>query len=134
MNRGPLWVFSSSDPLVTSYRASVKIDSESSRVFSGESLQLRCSIPDAYMTTWSFLWFRGSNQLPQTGETIRLWNVNVKESGKFSCQGARETDVGTIKTKLSLPVEISVDGRILFDPTIKCLFLHLQLEQSLLLI
>ncbi|XP_037533739.1 high affinity immunoglobulin epsilon receptor subunit alpha-like [Nematolebias whitei] len=105
-------------PLVTSYRAFVEIVSESSRIFSGESLQLRCSIPDAYMSTWSFLWFRGSNQLPQTGETIRLWNVKVKESGKFSCQGARETDMGTIKTKPSPPVEISVDGgwAILYAP------------------
>ncbi|XP_027855429.1 low affinity immunoglobulin gamma Fc region receptor III-like [Xiphophorus couchianus] len=97
-------------PTTTSYRAIVEIVSGDSRIFSGESLKLRCVIPNKYQASWDYLWFRGSVQLPQSGETYQLWEANVKESGKYSCQGQRETDVRTIKTLRSLPYEIHVDG------------------------
>ncbi|XP_014896886.1 Fc receptor-like protein 4 [Poecilia latipinna] len=97
-------------PTSTSYRAVVEIVSGDSRIFSGERLSLRCIIPDPYQASWDYLWFRGSVQLPQTGEIFQLWNANVKESGKYYCQGKKETDVGSIKTLRSLPYEIHVDG------------------------
>uniref|UniRef100_A0A3P9MYW8 Ig-like domain-containing protein n=1 Tax=Poecilia reticulata TaxID=8081 RepID=A0A3P9MYW8_POERE len=89
---------------------SCTIVSGDSMIFSGEPLSLRCIIPDPYQASWGYLWFRGSVQLPQTGEIFQLWNANVKESGKYSCQGKKETDVGSIKTLRSLPYEIHVDG------------------------
>ncbi|KAM4567047.1 low affinity immunoglobulin gamma Fc region receptor III-A-like [Odontesthes bonariensis] len=97
-------------PTVTSFRATVEIVSGNSRVFSGGSVRLRCSVPVSYSSDWNFWWFRGSTKLPQTGELLTLWNANVKESGKFSCHGVRDSVVGIIKTLRSLPVEINVDG------------------------
>ncbi|XP_043974564.1 basement membrane-specific heparan sulfate proteoglycan core protein-like [Gambusia affinis] len=97
-------------PTTTKYRAIVEITSGDSRIFSGESLSLRCIIPDKYKASWDYLWFRGSVQLPQFGEMYQLWNANVKESGKYSCQGKKETALGSIKTLRSLPNEIHVDG------------------------
>ncbi|XP_061575447.1 high affinity immunoglobulin gamma Fc receptor I-like [Cololabis saira] len=97
-------------PRIT-FRATVEIVSGTSRIFSGENLQLRCSIPEDYNATWTFQWFRASELLPQYGEIFKLWNANVKESGKFSCQGIWDTiTVGHMKTQRSLPVEINVDG------------------------
>ncbi|RVE64923.1 hypothetical protein OJAV_G00130550 [Oryzias javanicus] len=96
-------------PKVTSFRAVVELVSENSRIFSGEGLHLRCSIPDVH-SNWSVEWFRGSERLPENGENFKLWNAHIKEGGKFSCQGARESVVGIIRTMQSLPVEIDVDG------------------------
>ncbi|XP_047246523.1 Fc receptor-like A [Girardinichthys multiradiatus] len=97
-------------PTSTSYRAIVEIVSGKSRIFTGERLHLRCIIPDVYKVSWDYLWFRGSVQLPWSGEVLQLWNANIKESGKYFCQGKRETQVGSIKTQRSLPEEIHVDG------------------------
>ncbi|XP_072247821.1 high affinity immunoglobulin gamma Fc receptor I-like [Leuresthes tenuis] len=97
-------------PTVTSFRATVEIVSGNSRIFSGGSVRLRCSVPVLYSYDWNFRWFRGSTKLPQTGEFFTLWNANVKETGKYSCHGVRDSAVGLIKTLRSLPVEINVDG------------------------
>lgn len=105
-----LYVFVSLVP-TASFRAVAEIVSGDSRIFSGESVRLKCSVPDI-RSTWDFMWFRGSEQLPQTGETFSLWKANVKESGKFYCQGVRNTVVGKIHTLQSLPLEINVDGKI----------------------
>uniref|UniRef100_A0A673BBT9 Ig-like domain-containing protein n=1 Tax=Sphaeramia orbicularis TaxID=375764 RepID=A0A673BBT9_9TELE len=104
----PMKVFGKFPPLL--FRTVVEITSGDSKVFSGESVRLRCSIPDNYNFTWRYLWFRGSKQLPQNGENIVLWNANIKESGKYYCQGFRNSIVGKIHTLKSLPVEITVDG------------------------
>lgn len=101
-------------PPVTSFRAVVEMVSGESRIFSGESVRLKCSIPDVHRSSWNYLWFRGSEQLPQSGEHLYLWNARVQESGKYYCQGVRDTAVGDIHTMPSLPLEINVDGKILF--------------------
>ena len=98
---------------MTSFRAVVEMVSGDSRIFSGEDVQLKCSIPDVYKSSWIYQWFRGSEQLMQTGEHLVLWKARVKDSGKYHCQGVRDTVVGIIKTLQSLPVEINVDGTIL---------------------
>uniref|UniRef100_A0A8C2ZVZ3 Ig-like domain-containing protein n=1 Tax=Cyclopterus lumpus TaxID=8103 RepID=A0A8C2ZVZ3_CYCLU len=96
--------------LETSFRAVVEMVSGYSRVFSGESVRLKCSIPDVHKSSWDYLWFRGSEQLPQSGEHLLLWKTKVQESGKLYCQGVRDTMVGKIQTLQSLPLEINVDG------------------------
>ncbi|KAM4589899.1 putative high affinity immunoglobulin gamma Fc receptor IB [Fundulus diaphanus] len=92
------------------YRAIVEIVSGNPRIFSGEHLRLRCNIPDVYNSSWSYLWFRGTVQLPQSGQILQLWNAHIKESDKYSCQGQKMTLVGKQKTQRSLPEEINVDG------------------------
>ncbi|XP_037632315.1 Fc receptor-like protein 5 isoform X2 [Sebastes umbrosus] len=97
-------------PLVTSFRAVVELVSGDSRIFSGEGARLKCSVADAHKSSWDYLWFRGSEQLSQTGEHLVLWQPKVQESGKYYCQGVRDTAVGNIHTLQSLPLEINVDG------------------------
>ncbi|XP_018557658.1 high affinity immunoglobulin gamma Fc receptor I [Lates calcarifer] len=97
-------------PTVTSFRAVVEKVSGDSRIFSGESVRLRCSIPDIHSSRWNYQWFKGSERLPQSEEVFILWKARVTDSGKFYCQGSRDTAVGNIYTLESLPVEINVDG------------------------
>lgn len=79
-------------------------------------MELKCSVPGYYKSSFtSYQWFKESQKLAQTGETIRLWKLKSKDGGKFSCQGTRDTAVGTIRTQPSLPVEVNVDGRILCE-------------------
>ncbi|KAL6116043.1 uncharacterized protein ACO6RY_00743 [Pungitius sinensis] len=97
-------------PSVTSFRAEVELMSGASRIFSGEGVRLKCSVPDVHNSEWKYLWFRGSDQLPQTQEHLVLWKSKVKDSGKYYCQGVRNTKFGNIHTLKSLPVEVNVDG------------------------
>ncbi|KAM9359483.1 high affinity immunoglobulin gamma Fc receptor I-like [Symphorus nematophorus] len=95
---------------VTSIRAVVEMVLGDSRIFSGENARLKCSVPDVRNSSWSYLWFRGPEQLLHRGEHLLLWKPHITESGKYYCQGVRDTAVGNIHTLKSLPVEINVDG------------------------
>ncbi|XP_038550292.1 high affinity immunoglobulin gamma Fc receptor I-like [Micropterus salmoides] len=97
-------------PSVTSFRAVTEMVSGDSRIFSGESIQLKCNIPDTHNSSWEYRWFRGSEQLSYFGKNLILWKSRVKDSGKYYCQGVRDTVVGKIRTLQSLPIEINVDG------------------------
>lgn len=103
----------SSDPLVASFLPVVELVSGDWRIFSGDSVRLKCNIPDR-RSTWSYQWFRGLKQLPQSGEHFSLWRAHVKESGKYYCQGVRDTAFGKFYTLQSLPLEINVDGTFSF--------------------
>uniref|UniRef100_A0A3Q0S9C5 Ig-like domain-containing protein n=1 Tax=Amphilophus citrinellus TaxID=61819 RepID=A0A3Q0S9C5_AMPCI len=105
-----IFFFLSVVPNETSLRANIEMVSEHSSIFSGERARLRCSVTDQYRTTWSYLWFRGSEELSQTGEELSLWNAKIQDSGKYYCQGIRATKIGKIHTIQSLPVEINVNG------------------------
>ncbi|XP_075892313.1 Fc receptor-like protein 3 isoform X1 [Nelusetta ayraudi] len=98
----PVQVLGSSE---TSVRATVEIVVGDGRIFSGENVLLKCTIPDE--ATWSYLWFKGSEQLPHSGQNLFLWKAQFRDSGTYYCQGVREM---TIKTQKSQPIEITVDG------------------------
>ncbi|XP_029028017.1 high affinity immunoglobulin epsilon receptor subunit alpha-like [Betta splendens] len=93
-----------------SFNAVVELVTKEQRVFSGESVRLRCNLTDKRTTSWGYTWFRGSEELPQREQDLHLWKARVQESGKYYCQGWKETGVGNIYTRRSLPVEIKVDG------------------------
>ncbi|KAM3616533.1 uncharacterized protein V6R79_019491 [Siganus canaliculatus] len=97
-------------PPITSIRAEVELQSGRSSIFSGESFELKCSIPDVYRSSWTYQWFRGNERLPHSGEQLIVWGAHIRDSGKYSCQGVRNTAVGDLRTHQSVPVEISVDG------------------------
>lgn len=97
---------------VASFRAVAEILSGDSRIFSGEGVQFRCSVPDPHMSTWDYRWFKGSEELMQHKQILVLWAARIDDTGNFSCQGLRTTQVGDVLTLQSLPVEIFVDGKI----------------------
>lgn len=83
-----------------------------SRIFSGEDVRLRCSIPDPYQSTWRYLWFKGSEELQHHEKELIIWRARIIDSGKFYCKGVKDTVVGQLHTNQSLPVEIFVDGEV----------------------
>ncbi|XP_059187297.1 high affinity immunoglobulin gamma Fc receptor I-like [Centropristis striata] len=93
-------------PPVTPVRAVVQLVSGESRVFSGESVRMKCSVPDE-SSPLDYLWFLGSEQLSPRGEHFYLWRARVQQSGKYYCQGVTARGVNTLR---SLPVELNVDG------------------------
>lgn len=97
--------------LVAPYNPVVEILSGDFRIFSGEGVELRCTVPDR-MSTWQYRWFKGSEELHYHGQIFVLWKARVDDTGKYSCQGVRDTVVGDIRTLQSVPVEIIVDGEI----------------------
>ncbi|XP_061537693.1 low affinity immunoglobulin gamma Fc region receptor III-like [Phycodurus eques] len=96
-------------PAETSYGAIAELVSGYSRVFSGERVQLRCSIPDGRRSTWNYLWFKGSKRLAHHAQMLTL-KGSLNDSGVFQCQGVKDTAVGNIYTLKSPPVDINVDG------------------------
>ncbi|XP_056905723.1 sialoadhesin-like [Takifugu flavidus] len=97
-------------PLGAPFRAVLEMVSGHSRIFSGDDVKLKCNIPDPYPSTWRYLWFKGSEELQQHGNELIIWRARIIDSGKFYCQGVRDTAVGQLHTNQSLPVEIVVDG------------------------
>ncbi|XP_019729804.1 high affinity immunoglobulin gamma Fc receptor I-like [Hippocampus comes] len=96
-------------PLETSYGARAELVSGHSRVFSGEHVRLRCSIPDGRNSSWNYLWFKETKRLEHHAEMLTLKGF-LSDSGEFRCQGVRDTAVGNIYTQKSPPVEINMDG------------------------
>lgn len=95
---------------MTELRATVEIVTGASRIFSGETVRLRCHVQDEHGSVWNYQWFRETKQLPQTEQVLVLWNIKMGDGGNYYCQGVRKTVVGNIYTQKSLPVEINVDG------------------------
>ncbi|KAM9318885.1 low affinity immunoglobulin gamma Fc region receptor III-A-like isoform 2-T2 [Pholidichthys leucotaenia] len=94
----------------TSFRATVEITEGDSRIFSGENIRLKCSFSGDDSPSWNYLWFKGSEKLQHSRKVLILWNTKVQQSGKYYCQGVRESPIGKIRTLQSLPEEIYVDG------------------------
>uniref|UniRef100_A0A8C6WKS4 Ig-like domain-containing protein n=1 Tax=Neogobius melanostomus TaxID=47308 RepID=A0A8C6WKS4_9GOBI len=81
----------------TPLKPTVEIVTGHSRVFTGDTVRLKCNFPDTpYKSTWFYKWYNGPEQLPFFDDQLVLWDIKTKETGKYYCQG--------------LPVEISVDG------------------------
>lgn len=74
---------------------------------------MRCIIPNDRGFTWRYKWFRDFQQLSYVGEELSLLNAKLKDSGKYQCRGVADTHLGDLESLLSLPVEITVDGKIL---------------------
>lgn len=87
----------------------VELAAGKSRLFSGESVRLKCSVPSDVDSTWDYVWFKGNVKLQQT-EQYEIWSATLQHSDKYSCQGVRETYRGAIHTIQSLPMEIYVEG------------------------
>lgn len=97
--------FVSSGSAETPVAAAVEITVGDVRIFPGENVRLKCTIAD--QATWSFLWFKGSEQLPQYGENLFIWRAQFRDTGFYHCQGVR----GATTSQKSPPLEITVDGK-----------------------
>ncbi|XP_056139926.1 Fc receptor-like A isoform X2 [Lampris incognitus] len=96
-------------PSKVPYQAAIELVTGAQRIFSGEKLHLRCSVPEDKKSIWKYLWFKGNDEILES-ENLILYGVSLTEDGKYYCQGVRSTAVGTLHTVESKPLEINVDG------------------------
>jgi len=83
---------------------------ENARIFSGDTIRLRCIILDE-RSTWSPSWLRNNVKIPATAEgEVNISPAQTEHSGNYSCYGVRRTDVGDMFTNKSAPVEMTVTG------------------------
>lgn len=95
----------------TSVQTSVEVLTGHLNVFTRDTVRLKCVVPSTpYNSTWMYKWYNGPEQLFQFEQQLVLWKIKTKNSGKYYCQGFRDTNVRDIPTLQSLPVEINVDG------------------------
>uniref|UniRef100_I3K5X0 Ig-like domain-containing protein n=1 Tax=Oreochromis niloticus TaxID=8128 RepID=I3K5X0_ORENI len=72
----------------------------------GSDISLTCSVgsrPPA-----QFKWFLNGDQLPDTGSELRLMNVQMSQSGNYSCQAFNSK---TLRSQTSQPSAITVLGK-----------------------
>ncbi|XP_072524615.1 high affinity immunoglobulin gamma Fc receptor I-like [Salminus brasiliensis] len=101
----------SQDPTPLPIAAKVTVHSGEVRLFSGEEVQLTCSVPDDPAAKWSYHWFKDGNLL-KTLEVYDLKNAAVWQGGNYTCQGEKEIDTWpySLKTLISEPLSLQVDG------------------------
>ncbi|XP_036817086.1 high affinity immunoglobulin gamma Fc receptor I isoform X2 [Oncorhynchus mykiss] len=105
----PTWAVPQVLPMRAPLTAVAELVNGGPRIFSGERVRLKCSVPGKVSAEWRYQWFRGGEQL-QESEYFVLWKARPQQSGKYYCQGLRTTWISTQHTLHSLPIEIEVDG------------------------
>lgn len=84
------------------------------RLFSGEPLQITCSVPDDLLSNWRYQWFRNGVLLSST-KVYSLEKAQVQQSGNYICQGEKSIpDWPYIVSSIpSDPLKVDVDGKCL---------------------
>uniref|UniRef100_A0A669B334 Ig-like domain-containing protein n=1 Tax=Oreochromis niloticus TaxID=8128 RepID=A0A669B334_ORENI len=72
----------------------------------GSDISLTCSVGSRPPV--QFKWFLNGDQLPDTGSELRLMNVQMSQSGNYSCQAFNNR---TLRSQTSQPSTITVLGK-----------------------
>ncbi|MCJ8744835.1 hypothetical protein PDJAM_G00123290 [Pangasius djambal] len=112
------------DPTPPPVKAKATVSLGEPWLFSGEDVQMTCSVPDDPSPDWSYQWFHDGVLLSST-DVYSLKKARVQQSGTYTCQGERPLKVWPY-SKLSIlsdPLNIHVDGgwvllRMPFEPLI----------------
>uniref|UniRef100_A0A669C548 Ig-like domain-containing protein n=1 Tax=Oreochromis niloticus TaxID=8128 RepID=A0A669C548_ORENI len=72
----------------------------------GSDISLTCSVGSRLPA--QFKWFLNGDQLPDTGSELRLMNVQMSQSGNYSCQAFNSK---TLRSQTSQPSAITVLGK-----------------------
>ncbi|XP_036411931.1 low affinity immunoglobulin gamma Fc region receptor III-like [Colossoma macropomum] len=92
-------------------RAKVKVSMGEARLFSGEDVQLTCSVPDQPAPKWTYHWFQNEVSLG-IFDVYRLQKAQVQEGGNYTCYGEKDIDTWpySVQTLPSEPLTVHVDG------------------------
>ncbi|KAF4076755.1 hypothetical protein AMELA_G00218740 [Ameiurus melas] len=112
------------DPTPPPVKAKATVSLGEPRLFSGEDVQMTCSVPDDPSPNWTYEWFH-DGELLSAIEVYSLNKAQVLQSGSYTCKGTRTIEAWpyTVSSIPSDPLEIHVDGgwvllRIPFEPLI----------------
>ncbi|XP_060730931.1 high affinity immunoglobulin gamma Fc receptor I-like [Tachysurus vachellii] len=93
------------------FKAKATVSSGHQQLFSGEDVQLTCSVPDDPSSSWKYQWFHDGVSLGFT-TVYSIKKARVQQSGSYTCQGQKAitTHPYTQSSVLSDPLKIHVDG------------------------
>ncbi|XP_060761262.1 high affinity immunoglobulin gamma Fc receptor I-like [Neoarius graeffei] len=99
------------DPTPVPVKAKATVSLGEPRLFSGEPLQITCSVPDDLLSNWRYQWFRNGVLLSST-KVYSLEKAQVQQSGNYICQGEKSIpDWPYIVSSIpSDPLKVDVDG------------------------
>uniref|UniRef100_A0A3B4BTX8 Ig-like domain-containing protein n=1 Tax=Pygocentrus nattereri TaxID=42514 RepID=A0A3B4BTX8_PYGNA len=92
-------------------RAKVKVSAGEARLFSGEDVQLSCSVPDQPEPKWTYHWFRDEESLG-SWKVYHLQKSQVQQGGNYTCYGEKDIETWpySAETLPSEPHTVYVDG------------------------
>lgn len=93
-------------------KAKATVSSGHQQLFSGEDVQLTCSVPDDTSSSWKYQWFHDGVSLGFT-TVYSINKARFQQSGSYTCQGQKAitTQPYTQSSVLSDPLKIHVDGK-----------------------
>lgn len=93
-------------------KAKATVSLGEARLFSGEDVQMTCSVPDDPLSDWKYQWFRDGILLSST-EVYSLEKAQVLQSGNYTCQGEKiiKDWPYIVSSVPSDPLKIYVDGK-----------------------
>lgn len=99
------------DPTPPPVKAKATVSLGKPRLFSGEDVQMTCSVPDDPSSNWTYEWFHDGELLSAT-EVYSLNKAQVLQSGNYTCKGLKTIKAWPyiVPSIPSDPLKIHVDG------------------------
>ncbi|KAI5626413.1 roundabout-like 2-like [Silurus asotus] len=99
------------DPTPPPVKAKATVSLGDHHFFSGQDVEMTCSVPDDPLASWTYEWFH-EGKLESSSEVYQLKKARVLQSGNYTCKGQKAiTDWPyTVETIPSDPLNIEVDG------------------------
>lgn len=100
------------DPTPPPVKAKATVSLGKPRLFSGEDVQMTCSVPDDPSSNWTYEWFHDGELLSAT-EVYSLNKAQVLQSGNYTCKGLKTIKAWPyiVPSIPSDPLKIHVDGK-----------------------
>ncbi|XP_027009111.1 high affinity immunoglobulin gamma Fc receptor I-like [Tachysurus fulvidraco] len=95
----------------TQLKAKATVSSGHQQLFSGENVELTCSVPGDPSSSWTYQWFHDGVSLGFKS-VYSIKKARVQQSGSYTCQGQKaiRNQPYTQSSVLSDPLKIHVDG------------------------
>lgn len=84
------------------------------KLFRGDTVLLRCTIPGELATDWEYIWYKNEEELipykawTETNEYKNVGPVDEPDGGEYACLGMRKVD--SVFSEISDAVLLSVSG------------------------
>uniref|UniRef100_A0A673FSK2 Ig-like domain-containing protein n=1 Tax=Sinocyclocheilus rhinocerous TaxID=307959 RepID=A0A673FSK2_9TELE len=88
----------------------------SDRVFSGETVTLRCDLEEG--VDWTYGWYKDDSVVPISTERVYKFTSDESDAGKYTCRGEKKRD--SRRSEISDAVTLTVSGS---SNLLKCLLL-----------
>uniref|UniRef100_A0A672L0L3 Ig-like domain-containing protein n=1 Tax=Sinocyclocheilus grahami TaxID=75366 RepID=A0A672L0L3_SINGR len=84
----------------------------SDRVFSGETVTLRCDFEEG--VDWTYGWYKDDSVVPISTERVHKFISDESDAGKYTCRGEKKRD--SRRSEISDAVTLTVSATITADP------------------